>query len=264
VEKKGLWPIIEQAKIAERYDMAVLAAEGYATVAARTLFAQGDEEENYQLFVLHDADPDGYEIKRTLEEETKRMPDHSINVIDLGLTVQEAIDENLDFETYTKSTKRLSQKLRFTLNEIERDWFEGKSFTKGLRTYKECRRAELNAFTAPNLIGFIERKLKQTGAFGKIIPPKDKLPDLVSNIYESTAKDEIEKLIYSVIDFDDIQKEIAEHFKKDAKLKQARGWIEKGYKGDDSQWWKHIIETKIKEFLGDNETNITDLITEKI
>jgi hypothetical protein len=39
VEKKGLWPIIQAAQLAQRYDLAVVAAEGYASEAARTLFA---------------------------------------------------------------------------------------------------------------------------------------------------------------------------------------------------------------------------------
>src|SRR5262249_16762355 len=33
VEKKGLWPVIEAARLVERYDLAVVAGEGYATEA---------------------------------------------------------------------------------------------------------------------------------------------------------------------------------------------------------------------------------------
>jgi anti-sigma regulatory factor (Ser/Thr protein kinase) len=40
IEKKGVWPILQAAALAERYDMAVIAAEGYATEATRVLFAQ--------------------------------------------------------------------------------------------------------------------------------------------------------------------------------------------------------------------------------
>src|SRR5207248_3334358 len=37
IEKRGLWPILQRARIAERYDLAIVAAEGYATEAARVL-----------------------------------------------------------------------------------------------------------------------------------------------------------------------------------------------------------------------------------
>ncbi len=74
VEKKGVWPILQSARLAERYDMAVVAGEGYATEAIRVLFQASKQRIDYQLFVLHDADPDGYNIARTLREETARMP----------------------------------------------------------------------------------------------------------------------------------------------------------------------------------------------
>ena len=35
-------------------------------------------DRQYQLFVLHDADPDGYNIARTLREATERMPDYPV------------------------------------------------------------------------------------------------------------------------------------------------------------------------------------------
>ena len=69
--------------------MAVIAAEGYATEAARMLFKRADKDKNYRLFVLHDADPVGYNIARTLREETKRMPGYSVEVVDLGLKLDE-------------------------------------------------------------------------------------------------------------------------------------------------------------------------------
>jgi hypothetical protein len=87
VEKQGLWPVFREARLAERYDMAIVAGEGYATEACRVLFRNAEKAHDYQLFVLHDADPYGYNIARTLREKTRRMPVHKINVIDLGLGV---------------------------------------------------------------------------------------------------------------------------------------------------------------------------------
>ncbi len=58
IEKTGLWPPIDQARLADKYDMAVITNEGYTSTAGRDLLASlppGD----VQIFVLHDADPDG-------------------------------------------------------------------------------------------------------------------------------------------------------------------------------------------------------------
>ena len=82
--------------------MAIISAEGYASEAARVLFAQADKEQHYQLFVLHDADPHGYNIARTLAEETARMPEHSVEIIDLGFKLEEALELGLLTETFTR------------------------------------------------------------------------------------------------------------------------------------------------------------------
>ena len=123
VEKKGVWPILQAAALAERYDMAVIAAEGYATEATRVLFAQADKGQHYQLFVLHDADPDGYNIARTLREETRRMPGYAVEIIDLGLKLEEALDMDLGEEEWTRR-KALPQEL--VLTGTERAYFEGR------------------------------------------------------------------------------------------------------------------------------------------
>ena len=57
-----------------------------------------------KLFVLHDADINGYDIARTLGEATKRMPDHNIEVIDLGLTVPQAIERDLETEEFVRKS----------------------------------------------------------------------------------------------------------------------------------------------------------------
>src|SRR5262249_43288832 len=83
VEKDGAWEILKARKLAEKYDMAVIAGEGYATEACRVLFEKAEKGRQFQLFAMHDADPFGYNIARTLREETERMPGHQVDVIDI-------------------------------------------------------------------------------------------------------------------------------------------------------------------------------------
>jgi DNA topoisomerase VI subunit B len=165
VEKKGLWPIFEAARLAERYDMAVVAGEGYASEACRVLFASADKDQRYQLFVVHDADPHGYNIGRTLREETERMPGHRVEVIDLGVRLADALRLGLPTEEFTRR-KALPSGLK--LDDVEREHFVGRPV--GSKTWA-CRRVELNAFSGPDLIGNVERGLAANGVRGKVIPP---------------------------------------------------------------------------------------------
>src|SRR5262249_26914699 len=126
IEKKGLWPTLQAAQLAERYDLAVIAAEGYASEAARVLFAHAHRHEQYQLFVLHDADPHGYNIARTLQDETARMPGYHVDVIDLGLRLEDGLARGLQIEEFTRK-KALPSGL--TLTDREREYFTGRHAT---------------------------------------------------------------------------------------------------------------------------------------
>src|SRR5262245_15872639 len=145
--------------------MAVVAGEGYASEACRVLFASAEKGKDYQLFVAHDADPHGYNIARTLREETARMPGHRVKVFDLGLKLGDALALGLPTEEFTRK-KALPRGL--TLDETEREYFEGRR--AGPKSWV-CRRVELNALSGPALVAHIERGLREAGVRGKVIPP---------------------------------------------------------------------------------------------
>ena len=90
VEKEGIWPLLEAARLAERHDMAVLVGKGYSVRACRKLLTKLAAQD-VVIYVLHDADIDGYEICRTLGEATRSMPGHHVDVADIGLSAGEAI-----------------------------------------------------------------------------------------------------------------------------------------------------------------------------
>lgn len=144
--------------------MALISAEGYASEAARVLFSQVDEKQSYQLFVLHDADPHGYNIARTLAEETKRMPGYSVEVIDLGFRLEEALDIGLLTETFTRKNA-LPSGSKLSVKEFA--YFTGRPSSKSWI----CERVELNALRPSQRLEYVEAKLKEHGATAKVIPP---------------------------------------------------------------------------------------------
>ncbi|MFI5529241.1 ATP-binding protein [Kitasatospora sp. NPDC051853] len=172
IEKTGLWLPVRESGIADRYDMAIITNEGYSTEACRALLAKmppGD----VQIFVLHDADPAGYNIARTLGEETARMPDHRVEVIDLGLSVDDAIAKGLEAEPDTRQAA-LPARILPHLTDTARTWFTGTACDwnrKGGPRKWRYQRVELNAFSSPELIAYIEEGLARHHATGKVIPP---------------------------------------------------------------------------------------------
>ncbi|MFJ8040492.1 ATP-binding protein [Kitasatospora sp. NPDC096147] len=172
IEKTGLWPPVRESGIADRYDMAVITNEGYSTEACRDLLARMPAGE-VQIFVLHDADPAGYNIARTLGEATARMPDHRIEVIDLGLSVDDAIAKGLEAEPDTRESA-LPARILPHLTPTARAWFTGKPIARkpdGKPASWRYQRVELNAFSSPELIAYIEEGLARHHATGKVIPP---------------------------------------------------------------------------------------------
>jgi DNA topoisomerase VI subunit B len=250
IEKQGLWPIFKKARFAERYDMAIVAGEGYATEACRVLFKNAEKIKDYQLFVLHDADPFGYNIARTLREETTRMPGHHAQVIDLGLKLGEALEMGLSAENFTRK-KALPQGLMLT--DLEREYFRGRQTPS--RSWI-ARRVELNALTAPDLVAFVERKLQEAGVRGKVIPADDVLPIHAAGIYDDVVGAEVTRELNRLLDVDRIKRTVADELRQHVPLKMAREWVKQAFAANPSARWTGAICEAIRRYLGGQEVDL--------
>ena len=256
VEKKGLWPILQAAKLAERYDMAIIAAEGYASEAVRLLFDNASRNQGYQLFVLHDADPHGYNIARTLGEETRRMPGYQVEVIDLGLALGEALDMGLQTEKFTRKNALPGG---IKLSDLERQYFAGRQ--EGRKSWI-CQRVELNAFTAPALVQYIEAKLEWAGAFGKVIPPEDDLLYKAGVIFREETDALVDHLITRLLPVGAMKRAAFDSLVPD--LSMARGWIEEAFDENSTIPWGKALQRKFSELVDEHEEKITELMREHI
>lgn len=217
VEKRGLMPIFQSKSIPEKYDMAIVAGEGYPTVAIRELFARASKKENYKLFVLHDADFTGYNIARTLKEETERMPEHNIDVIDMGLMVKDVLEMGLPFEEFTRVNNLPSG---LCLNEIEKEFFNGvivmyRGHDEKKKPVYKCKRVELNEMRPEMLIKFVERKLEEHKATIKVIPPDEVLKERLESRYRKFLEERIKTQISYILDTSDLIPTIKEKIKEE-------------------------------------------------
>jgi hypothetical protein len=212
---------------------------------------------NYRLFVLHDADPHGYNIARTLAEETRRMPGHSVEVTDLGLGLEEALAMGLQTETFIRQ-KALP--ISLDLNEAERHYFEGEF--KGRKQW-ESERVELNAFTPSGLIAFLERKLSVVGADTKIVPP----PEILESHSKTAYADAIKSWIYErgakLLGFDTIASSISRRFElRIGKLSLHE--LANALAEERNKQWRTVVHEGIARGLNKNQERLIAALTQEI
>jgi hypothetical protein len=243
VEKEGELSKLKAAKLAERYDMAICSDKGQPTEAVRTLFERA-EGGDYQLFVFHDADLDGYDIARVMAEQTRRMRSYSVDVIDIGLTVEDALEMGLDSEPFYRK-KDISRELRMRLSDVAREYlYQRDRYRGGIRG----ERFELNAILPDTRrIEYIERKLEVNGVRGKVIPPDDALAERREAMYREKAEGWVEEIIAEMLGTDELKKQMAEEFQERFKLQGARAWIENGFKRDNTQSWRDALKSTLQD-----------------
>jgi len=229
IEKEGLEAQLAPYRLGQQYDMAIIFGKGEPVTACRNLLARS-EIRDMKLFVLHDADIGGYSIARTLAEATPRMPNHSVDIIDLGLTVPQVIELGLETE---KFTRRKELPVDLELDEDALEWFTGEPIPVGYGKYHyECRRCELNAFSSDELAEFIEAR-------------DEALTDLVAR--------ELERLV----DIDRVVRQLVADYPDLADVDEAR--IGDTFTDNPTQSWRSSAEQLVAEDI-DAVDGITDAV----
>ncbi|MHB8953848.1 MAG: toprim domain-containing protein [Pirellulaceae bacterium] len=159
IEKEGFLPLFERVKLAERYDIAIMSTKGLSVTASRLLVDQLCGDHGIPLFVLHDFDKAGFFIVGTLSRDTRRYTfRNDINVIDLGLRLEDIQDYALEWEDFKIGNEPIQN-----LRDNGATWDE-------IGFLGEGKRVELNAFPSAMLVEWIESKLEQHG-IKKLVPP---------------------------------------------------------------------------------------------
>jgi hypothetical protein len=169
IEKEGFGPLLEEAKIAERFELAVLSCKGMSVVAARKFVDHVCYKgSGVPLLTVHDLDKYGFEIAQRLvsvsdgaqlEDRVAYEFRNEIDVIDLGLKLEDARHYDLQEEDCEFKGRFAKDSLA---SEEEQEFLES------------GRRIELNAFTSPDFIEWLEAKLTENG-FGERLIPGDEI-----------------------------------------------------------------------------------------
>ena len=226
LEKEGFTQILEAARIAERYDLAIMSTKGMSVTAARTLVEELCGKRGLKLFVLHDFDVSGFSIKHTLVTSNRRhFFRHAINFIDLGLRLADVEEVGLDAEPTSNKgdDDRVAERLRINGATAEEVDF-----------LLNDERVELNAMSSDVFIEFVERKLNENGV-AKVIPSAEMLGGAFTTFKRgrlayAALKAEFERLNKEPVDVPaDLEKRVRDHLAEsptetwDAALKVIAG-----------------------------------------
>jgi DNA topoisomerase VI subunit B len=170
VEKEGFNAILAQARIAERFDLAIMSTKGMSVTACRTVVERLSKA-NVTILVLRDFDVSGFSIVHTLGTDTRRYSFKcNPKVIDLGLRLDDVenmklLDEHVGHRSNKNPRERL---VRCGATKEEQEFL----VSGGGAGHWTGRRVELNAMTSPQFVEFVEQSLREAGV--KKVIPSDK------------------------------------------------------------------------------------------
>ena len=172
-EKEGFNELFRAVRLAERYDIAYMSTKGLSVSACRHLADELCGQHGIPLLVTHDFDKAGFSILGTLQRDTAAYQfEHDFDVVDLGLRLEDIEAWGLESEPVSYGVSKTGEPKDPGPNLRRNDASEEEvDFLRGERTWQgyQGRRVELNAFTSPQLIEWLEGKLQQHG-IAKVIP----------------------------------------------------------------------------------------------
>ena len=167
VEKEGFNELLDAARFAERYDLAIMSTKGMSVTASRQLVDRLSEQ-SVTVLVLHDFDKSGFSIVQTLRTDTRRYH-YSIapRVIDLGLRLADVHVMNLEKEEVTYDS---GVDPRENLRDGGASEEECAFLVEGGKSKNWYgHRVELNAMSSDQFVAWLDKKLEMAGV-RKVIP----------------------------------------------------------------------------------------------
>jgi len=253
IEKEGFKPILDAARLGQRYDMAIMTDKGFIVRAAKKLLARATSKQII-ILAVHDADISGYDIARTLVEETRTTKGLVVKVIDIGLKVADALAMGLPPEPVNVKHE-ISSKLKPRLTTQELEFF--KKF-----------RVELNAMTSSQLIDWIESNIAKLGLAKKVIPPPEILSNEIFLKLKTGLKERADAVVKETLgkvlgDLD----ELAFDLLKQVKEPNTKGYIDElrdDMSGLPTQHWRSWATNKAENLVDETDEELRALAENKI
>jgi hypothetical protein len=218
IEKEGFFPLLEAAKIGDRFDVAIASSKGMPVSALCDLL-QKIQFYKIKAYVVHDFDKSGFSIVSTLRKGA-RGSHGSGEIIDLGFRIADIVSLEREKVSYRRSDPTQNLRRNGATREEMDILIQGQWWGE---------RVELNAMTSDQFIEWLELKLIENG-IRKIIPNK-----AVLEAAYRRAKF-LQRIESRVVE---LRKEIK---KQKIKVPKDLNWfIEKRFKEEDDVPWDTVI-----------------------
>ena len=193
IEKEGFMLHLDAARLAQRFDVAIMSTKGMTVTAARHLVAELSRR-GVTILVVHDFDKSGFSILHTMRTDTRRYKFlKPPNVIDLGLRLDDAQAMGLDSEEVDYPKAKVDPRVNLRASGA---------------TEKECaflvqqdrppwrgRRVELNAMSTDVFIEWLEGKLLAQGV-RKVVPDAENLANAYRHmLWVHHAQESVDKAL---------------------------------------------------------------------
>ena len=123
-----------------------------------------------------------------------------------------------------------------------------------------CQRVELNAFTSPGLIAYIEDGLRAHGAAGKVIPPAAVIEARARDTHRELLAELVEQVAAELLDLDAITRTLAAETSTHAEIEP--GDIGDALDDDPHQSWRAAVRGIITDRQDDEHGTLRTRITE--
>jgi hypothetical protein len=159
IEKEGFHEALIEVGWPDRHDVTLITSKGQPTDAVHVAICRiGLTGEPVQILALHDADCAGSKMIEVLRDEARSRAGDSIEIIDLGLGLEEAVE--LAQQGIVEIEDVRYEKVQPVGSHVSDDWAH----------WLQTHRVELNVFTTAQFIDWLDEKMAEHGN-GRLIPP---------------------------------------------------------------------------------------------
>lgn len=282
VEKENLAAQMRAMKIDKRWDAIIVGSKGFAVEAIRDVLQKyrkllGDM---VKIVCLHDADPAGYMIGYDLQTNLPRFGDTvDVQVIDVGLTVKDAIEMGLQDEPFplkkqvwsmVSKTMRLKfikdpDGTRRPLLEPEawdafvpkmfrgQDYSSAVGWALGSSSKPKGRRIELNAMTPREFETWVETNLEKHGC-GKVRPPDEVVNDTLKRARTNKISNSVGEMFMRIAGEDIVMEVFRE-------VGVPSYDLDKVLEGRPEQHWEYLVTYAAQR--GDDVNNAVERVMKR-
>jgi hypothetical protein len=219
-----------------------MSTQGFGTRAVKRLMKYFLDK-GINVYILHDCDIPGYLISEKFLSGSGTYQE-SLDVIKIGLALDDATklgkdkDEYAEVVKYKKSYKNAIDSLN--LSKDEKQFF---IVDEDANIY---RRVELNTLTSPELIGFIERKIKHK----PIAPSVEQLKNYISMDKTEIIKNALyEVYAPNIPDIAIVKEDIANRIQKAI---------------NDKKHWTLVLDDVLEKYTEEKVQELSTLIREQL